>query len=328
MTDLIHNQPRALAPRKLEQRETLQSLNHWKCVFKNYYRRCQFYGYFLAPDVKWNSERNRGFTQSEANGLKRDPPTLASDLEGFLGCLGSYLPFDYVGEKLNTESTDMISVWDIIYEIYDAEVDTTNYLDYATMVKQPEETYRNFFNRLVGFVRQHLPRKKIEAEGISSPSSGETLSIGLLDSIAIHWLLSIDKRLVGIIKTEFAAELKQKRLCQMIKTIASNIDELLVRYDNQKDQVGVVYSNSSQSHVTASQTGYSEDPQAVDMIIRRIERLESDRFRPQQRFRGRANRSSFGNSRPQERCQHCSFINRQLGSSLNTNHKSATCGKK
>ena len=114
----------------------------------------------------------------------------------------------------------------------------------------------------------------------------------------------------------------------MIKTIASNIDELLVRYDNQKDQVGVVYSNSSQSHVTASQTGYSEDPQAVDMIIRRIERLESDRFRPQQRFRGRANRSSFGNSRPQERCQHCSFINRQLGSSLNTNHKSATCGKK
>ena len=169
MTETVHNQPRALAPRKLEQRETLQSLSHLRRVFKNYYRRCQFYGYFLAPNVKWDNSANRGLSFAENSGLKRSPEVLASDLEGFLASLGSYLPFENVAEKLNTESTDMDSVWAILYEIYDAEADTSHYLDYATMTRNAEETYRNFFNCLEGFVRQHLPEKQIEAEGIKSP---------------------------------------------------------------------------------------------------------------------------------------------------------------
>ena len=193
MTDQVHNQPRALAPRKLEQRETLNSLNHWKTVFLNYYRRCPYYGGFLRPGLTWTNNDNRGFTTDETDGLRRTPAILASDLEGFLSCLGSYLPFDYVSDKLNNESTSLATAWNIIYEIYDAEIDTTTYLDYALMTKNPEETYRGFFNRLVGFVRQHLPQQQVEAEGVSSPRAGEALTISLLDSIAVHWLLSIDR---------------------------------------------------------------------------------------------------------------------------------------
>ena len=48
--------------------------------------------------------------------------------------------------------------------------------------------------------------------------------IRLLDAIAVHWLNSIDKRLISIIKTEFATQ-KTKRLCQMIKPIAKCVDE-------------------------------------------------------------------------------------------------------
>ena len=84
MTESVHNQPHALASRKLEQKETLQTLNHWKGVFTNYYRRCQFYGYFLTPNVKWDDSVHRGFDQ-ETGGLKRNPATLAADLTGFLG---------------------------------------------------------------------------------------------------------------------------------------------------------------------------------------------------------------------------------------------------
>ena len=218
MTEHTQNQPRALAPRKLEQRETLNSLNHWRTVFLNYYRRCPFYGYFLRPGLTWNNDRTRGFTANEADGLKRTPAILASDLEGFLSCLGSYLPFDYVSDKINSESTSLATAWNIIYEIYDAEIDTTTYLDYALMSKNPEETYRGFYNRLVGFVRQHLPQQRVEAEGVHSPQTGETLTIGLLDAVAVHWLLSIDRRLVNIIKTEFATQLKTRRLCQNDQT--------------------------------------------------------------------------------------------------------------
>ena len=198
-------------------------------MFRNFYRRCPYYGPFLLPNASWNNTRNRGFTTTETTGLKRDPETLASDLEGFLDCIGSYAPFDYVAEKLRSESTNISTVWEIIYELYDAEISTSNYLDYATMTREPEESYRAYFNRLVGFVRQHLPSKSYEAEGIQSPEEGEELTIALLDSITVHWLLNIDRCLISIIKTEVAIDLKNKRLCKMVKTILKNIDDLLAR---------------------------------------------------------------------------------------------------
>ena len=125
MSDANLSQPRALSPRRLDYQESLQSLNQWTAVFRNYYRRCQYYGYFLLPTTRWDSSQNRGFTVAERTGLKRDPETLAADLEGFLECIASYLPFDYVGEKFKAESTSIKSVWDILYELYDVELSTT-----------------------------------------------------------------------------------------------------------------------------------------------------------------------------------------------------------
>ena len=90
MSETNFTQPRALAPRKLEQKETLQSLNHWKCMLVNYYRRCQFYSYYLAPNISWTNELNRGFIRAETSGLKREPDMLASDLNGFLSTIATW----------------------------------------------------------------------------------------------------------------------------------------------------------------------------------------------------------------------------------------------
>ena len=273
MADSSQSQPRALAPRRLDQQETLQSLNHWRSVFRNYYRRCPYYGLFLLPSTRWTSSGNRGFTSAEQTGLKRDPATLAADLEGFLDCIGSYCPFDYIGQKLREESMNIQNVWDILYEIYDLEISTSNFLDYALMSREPEESYRSYFNRLVGFVRQHLPKTEIQAEGVTSSATGDSLSIALLDTIAIHWLVTIDKRLVNIVKTEFASDLKSKRLCQMVKTIAQNVDELLVRYGS-KDQVNSIQAEEklklkNTTHVTPPSSDFSH-------LVQRIENLESN----------------------------------------------------
>ena len=165
-------QPRVLTPRKLDQQETRQTLNQWRTVFRNFYRRCPYYSIFMLPTTQWDQTANRGLTQ-EQTGLKRNPETLASDLEGFLDSVASYLPFDYVADKLRSETTDIQSVWSVVYEIYDAELTTTNYLDYASMTKDPDETYRNYYNRLVGFVRQHLPTGAVEADGVQSPRTEE-----------------------------------------------------------------------------------------------------------------------------------------------------------
>ena len=127
MTDLNNSQPRALLPRRLEQQENLQSLNQWKAVFRNFYRRCQYYGYFLAPTTTWDTSASRGFINPETTGLKRDPQTLAADLDGFLDCIGSYTPFDYLGDKLKKESTNIETVCELLYEVYDVEINTTNF---------------------------------------------------------------------------------------------------------------------------------------------------------------------------------------------------------
>ena len=95
MSDVYLTQPRAMHPRRLEQQETLSSLNQWVITFKNFYRRCQYNSYFLQPDLTWGPMGNRGF---QAEGLKRSPEILASDLEGFLQCSSGNLHFDYVSE--------------------------------------------------------------------------------------------------------------------------------------------------------------------------------------------------------------------------------------
>ena len=314
MTDPTISQPRALAPRRLEHKETLQSLNHWRSVFRNYYRRCQYYGRFLSPDATWDNSENCGFTEPEATGLKRSIRDLAADLRGFLDCVGSYLPFDYVGDKLRAQSTNIQSVWTVIYEIYDAEITTTNFLDYACMSKDPEETYRSYYNRLVGFVRQHLPSSYVESEGVIAPADGENLTVALLDAIAIHWLISIDKRLISIVKTEFATALKTKRLSQMVKEISQSIDDLLIRNDN-RDQIALIKSDFDQSTPC--------DSSDLKSLVNRIERLENKPVNKQKK-KFTANSGQF--RRPQ--CSHCIFLNKQLGASLQTDHATAACGKR
>ena len=86
----------------------------------------------MLPTISWNASSPRGFGP-EPTGLKRDAVTLEADLEGFLESIGSYTPFDFVGDKLKSESTDKSSVWDILYETYDVETSTSNYMDYALM---------------------------------------------------------------------------------------------------------------------------------------------------------------------------------------------------
>ena len=103
----------------------------------------------------------------------------------------------------------------------------------------------------------------------------------------------------------------------MVKTIAKNIDELLVRY-NTKDQIHMIKNSSAQSSMSITP---AKDPSNdMQALIYRIERLETSRQRYQ--------RKSNVNFRRREQCSHCVFLNKQLGSNLKTDHSSGSCGKK
>ena len=298
------------APRKLTDRETLSDLNQWWMTFRGYYRRCQYVGGFFDPEARFHPEAaNHGFV-AEAGGLKRSAAAKKDDLAGFYSLIGSYMPFDYVSQKLMNEATNIDKVKEIVFEIYDVELNAASFLDFAQMSKGPTETYRNYWNRLVGFMEQHLPKGAVTAEGVRCEADGEKLSISLLDSITIHWLLSIDRRLIGIVKTEFATELKTKRLCQLVKTIATNVDDLLKRYDTAKDSVNsvtatgpsavrpgsvhsIAHTEADGGHGNAADDEGDKLEEAVDMIYRLAGSFRGGRGRQftsrgQNKFRGRS----------------------------------------
>ena len=277
-TTYVKSQPKVQQPRKLEETETVQKLNAWKLQFRNFYRSCDVMAIFLDPATKGDPTKDNYGFEEEASGAKRSAAVLKEDLLGFFATVAGFMPNDYVHDKLVSETTCVEDVWTIVYEIFDADIHPGKFLGFAKLTKDPAETYRNFWNRLVGFVRQHAaqnPRGEpaITAEGATVPAEGDTLTVTLLDLITVHWLTSIDRRLLTIVQTEFATQLKTKRLCQLIKLIATNIDDLLKRYES-RDSVSTIRPATKPLATRvikpeSDEEGYSE----VD-VIRRIRKLE------------------------------------------------------
>ena len=65
------------------------------------------------------------------------------------------------------------------------------------------------------------------------------------------------------------------------------------------------------------------DSTAMDMLVNRIERLETQSNRYQRRKKS----SNFYNQNKKDQCAHCLFLNKQLGSNLRTDLPSSQCGK-
>ena len=83
------NYVKAPPPRPLSQQETLDSLEHWKAIFRNYYRRDSSYKQFLKKNCSWDSKKpHYGLTQLD----NEDPEDRAEDLVDFLNILSGFLP--------------------------------------------------------------------------------------------------------------------------------------------------------------------------------------------------------------------------------------------
>merc|ERR550532_421188 len=138
----------------------------------------------------------------------------------------------------------------------------------------------------------------------------------------------IDPRLTAVVKTEFALELQTQRVSELVKRIATNVDELLKRYDKPRDQVSAVHQPQPPLSAAgaAALPVYATDTCKHDAdIIRRIDRLERKTQRSNrrdQREKGRIhdNSGNAGNSGGTSRsgvganfCGHCDYINRKLG---------------
>ena len=327
-------------PRKLEAQEDTQSLNQWQSTFRSYYRCCERYGYFFQPDFTWNPQaENWGITTDEAEGKKRTAAVLRQDLQDFLANLGSYLPFNYAAKKLLKVPTSLQTVWETIYDIYDADITADSFLDFTFIKKNEAETYRSYWERLVDHVRDHLavspalPAEAIKVEEAVAPrGAGEGLTVTLLDLVTVWWLNNINPRLLAIVRREYHNELKKgTRISQLVRRVAKQIDALLDR-DDHTDKVQSVSSRSAESYGASalehSEEMYHSQPGFdMDGYIK-VNRIRGNRGQRSSGFRGGRGGRSSSYQRPRFFCTHCAFLSRTLDVNIDTNHDPDRCARK
>ena len=64
-------------------------------------------------------------------------------------------------------------------------------LDFENIVKQDEETYRQFYEKLLQHVKQHLSPSRVKVETLVN-TAADKLSITLMNFVALQWLRKID----------------------------------------------------------------------------------------------------------------------------------------
>ena len=102
-------------PRPLTATETLDTLTHWKCHVRNYFRRDDNLKGFFAREQTWDPALdNYGFQGDDAM-LKAD------SLEGLLDTITGFMPGPYLTARITTQTKSMNDVFDIIWQHYDVQ---------------------------------------------------------------------------------------------------------------------------------------------------------------------------------------------------------------
>ena len=216
-------------PRALSQKETLDSLDHWKTLFRNFYRRDTSFKQFLRSDCRWNfSAANYGLQALN----EESPEERAENLSDFLSTLAGFLPHSYLTQKLLEDTTSLQDCWNVIYEHYNVQISSETLLDFEKLNKEHDENYRQYFERMLQHVRLHLAPRGAKVENLEN-TTADSLTISLMNLVAMQWIRKCHPSLIDIVKKEYSTELRRgDQLAALVPVIAPNIDSLISRYNN------------------------------------------------------------------------------------------------
>ena len=210
-------------PRQLTQNETLDSLDHWKSIFRSFFRRDSIFRQFLESDCEWDPSREH-YGLTDKNGMKAKDRKDA--LIDFLNNLAGFLPHSYLTPKLIQNTKSLEECWGIIEEHYNVQISSETLLDFESMRKEPAENYRQFYERLLQHCRLHLAPEKAKVDNLKNTKKDE-MSISIMNFVALQWLRKIDPQLILIVKTEFSTDLRSgDQLASLVPRIAPNIDSI------------------------------------------------------------------------------------------------------
>ena len=314
-------------PRKLEAIETASSLRLWKVHYVNYTRTDPYFAHFVKAETTWNPNTDDwGFAAEVAEGsLKRSKAEMKSDCLMFLETLSSYLPTDYLMDNVS-ETGSLKDVWKVVDTFYGTTLSSFTFLELATMSRLKEETYRQFYMRMEGYVAKHLTTGGVKVENVTSPATGDTLTISLKNVIVIMWLSKISPKLVDYVRIEFGTELKAGRqLIELMGPIADNVESILARHDHAGTVTNILEGEET------------DDFMHNEAAICRTEGFQGRRNRsngPRPNFSQQNKFTARPQNKPRDKvdkdgkvlhCPKCQYLSEALRLRISTNHEPSEC---
>ena len=306
-------------PRPLTDQETTHTLSQWKINFRQFCKKDDSYKHFLKSDVTWNPEAaNYGF---RANVGDTTPAQLKDDLEDFLYMLASYLPHGFLTDKILKKSTSFNSAFKLIEEHFGLLPSQETFCDFSSLTRAPNEPYRQFFDRMLAFLSQHLMPHKVAGDntvdGTAVPVGGDKITVTMMNMVAMMWLDKIHPELLGIIRTEYSKELRDNiALSQLVPRNSMSIDALLAKYEkvpaiNKLSLQDVAHGQDDHADVYRLQGG------------RRDQGRGRQSYQPQRGGGGQRNQNSERNF-----CSGCFYLGRQVNAVINYKHLPGECPRR
>ena len=286
-------------PRQLSNRETLDTLTHWKSHVRNYFRRDESMKEFFSRTANWNPLLpNFGFTGEDAD-------VKADSLESLLDTISGFLPGPYITTQITKQTKCIDDVFRLIWRHYDVDPTPSSFLDFDSMILDKDERYIDLYYRLLYHAEQHQVKSGDNVEGNIIVQT-ETMTHSHKNLIALNWLKKVNPHLINIVKLEKSKELKNgQQLHTLVHDIAKNIDEWLRRHGHTK--------NDTDSQVRNMQW--------------------EGKFSPRGTTRGRGfsrarSRGSYSRPSSNKFCPGCSYLAKELTLNVDFSHFPSECPRK
>ena len=252
----------------------------------------------------------------------------ADNLESLLDTLASFLPGPYITHKITKTSTNISSVWDIIWEHYDVKPSQATFLDYNELSMSSDDRPIDLYDKMIYHAINHLCPVGTDggahAGGVLTQADKLTLSHRNL--VALNWLNKINPKLVPVVKVEYSKDLKDgKPLSSLVKNISENMDSLLAK------------ANTLSSGCSMIQDSYPSTP-TPDSSVQSVCRIYNQPYQPGPRYNVRGRGQFFTQQRPtfnprQQRpsspaspfCQSCFSLGKKLSLKVDFKHQQKFC---
>ena len=205
-------------PRKLEEREDLDSFEDFWFQIETYYGRDPKFARFINdPSLRWLGKNilHRGLGDAES----------ATNLNTLLRALATYALGPYIKNNILEKVSSLYEVKREFMKLLEIDLSDTTFMNFYEIKRRVNERPLMFYHRLRYHAERHLLKVGDRVDGVALRED-EKFSPTLERILVLEWLRRIDDRLVKFIQEKFATELNygSSTLIALVETMAKNMD--------------------------------------------------------------------------------------------------------